>query len=160
MDVIKNIEAQYTKASLPEFGPGDTVRVHVSVVEDKKVRTQIFQGVVVGRRGSGTRATFTVRKVSAGVAVERIFPLHSPSVKKIEVARRGRVRRAKLYYLETKSGKQARIKEKARSEKPRSKATASTKRKSAAARSARPGRPGSAEADSGGAASAEPDSSN
>jgi len=112
MEVLKNVEAPQLKSDLPEFGPGDTVRVHVRVIEGDKERLQVFQGVVLGRRGSGIRASFTVRKVSDGVGVERIFPLHSPSVGKIELVRRGAVRRSKIYYLSELKGKSARIKEK------------------------------------------------
>ena len=97
---------------LPDFAPGDTVKVHVRVVEGNRERIQIFQGVVIRRKGSGVRETFTVRKVSFGVGVERTFPLHSPIVAKIEVATRGDVRRAKLYYLRDLRGKAAKIKEK------------------------------------------------
>jgi large subunit ribosomal protein L19 len=112
MDVLKNIEAPQLRTDLPDFGPGDTVRVQVKVIEGEKERLQAFQGVVLGRRGSGLRASFTVRKVSDGVGVERIFPLHSPSISKIEVVRRGAVRRSKIYYLAELKGKSARIKEK------------------------------------------------
>ncbi len=96
---------------IPEFAPGDTVRVSVRVTEGDKQRTQAFQGYVIRRRGSGVSETFTVRKVSGGVGVERIFPLHVPSIQKIEVLRRGRVRRSRLYYLRDLKGKAARIKE-------------------------------------------------
>lgn len=112
MDVLRHIAARHVKEDLPDFGPGDTVRVHVKVIEGEKERTQIFQGVVLGIQGAGIGRTFTVRKVSDGVGVERIFPLHSPNVAKIEVTRRGRVRRAKLGYLRALKGKSARIKEK------------------------------------------------
>ena len=112
MDPIKSVEEKQLKADLPEFAAGDTVKVHVAVVEGEKRRTQLFQGTVISRRGSGLRASFVVRKVSGGVGVERIFPLHSPNVSKIEVVRRGRVRRAQLYYLRDKRGKAARIAEK------------------------------------------------
>ncbi len=114
MDVIRNIEAPHLKQDVPEFGPGDTVRVRVRVVEGEKVRQQAFQGVVIARSHSGTGETFTVRKVSDGVGIERIFPLHSPNVEGIEVVRRGRVRRAKLTYLRGRTGKGARIREKSR----------------------------------------------
>jgi len=97
---------------IPDFAPGDTVKVHVRVVEGNRQRVQLFQGVVIGRKGSGLRETFTVRKVSFGVGVERTFPVHSPIVEKIEVAVRGDVRRAKLYYLRDRIGKAAKIKEK------------------------------------------------
>jgi large subunit ribosomal protein L19 len=97
---------------VPDFAPGDTVRVHVRVVEGSKERIQVFQGVVIGRSGSGIRETFKVRKVSYGVGVERTFPLHTPTVTKIEVVKRGDVRRAKLYYLRGRTGKAAKIREK------------------------------------------------
>jgi large subunit ribosomal protein L19 len=97
---------------VPDFGPGDTLKVHVRVVEGNRERTQLFQGVVIRRQGSGARETFTVRKVSFGVGVERTFPVHSPILAKIEVATRGDVRRAKLYYLRDRVGKAAKIKEK------------------------------------------------
>ena len=96
----------------PDFAPGDTVKVHVRVVEGNRERIQVFQGVVIRRKGSGVRETFTVRKVSFGVGVERTFPLHSPIVAKIEVTTRGDVRRAKLYYLRDRVGKAAKVKEK------------------------------------------------
>ena len=111
MEALRVIEAPFLKDGLPEFRAGDTVRVHVKVVEGNKERIQVFQGVVIGRKGGGIRETFTVRKVSGGVGVERVFPLHSPSIDRIEVVRRGRVRRAKLYYLRDLQGKAARIKE-------------------------------------------------
>jgi large subunit ribosomal protein L19 len=110
MENIRRIEAPHLKRNVPEFRPGDTVRVHVQVVEGDKVRTQLFQGVVISRRGGGTGETFTVRKVSDGIGVERIFPLHTPSVTNVEVVQRGRVRRAKLYYLRGTKGKEGRIK--------------------------------------------------
>ena len=112
MDVILSIEAEGLKRKLPEFRPGDRVKVHVRVVEGDKSRIQVFEGDVIGRHGgTGVRATFTVRKTSSGVGVERVFPLHSPNVTKIDVLRRGRVRRAKLYYLRDRRGKKARIRE-------------------------------------------------
>ncbi len=111
MDLIKEIEKRILKEDLPQFGPGDTVRVHVKVVEGARERTQVFEGVVIRRHGSGARETFTVRRVSFGIGVERVFPVHSPSISKIEVTKRGRVRRAKLYYLRSRRGKAARIKE-------------------------------------------------
>jgi large subunit ribosomal protein L19 len=115
MDLIRTIEAQGVKRELPTFRAGDRVRVHVRVVEGDKSRIQVFEGDVLGRRGgSGLTATFTVRKTSGGVGVERIFPLHSPVVEKIEVVRLGRVRRAKLYYLRDLAGKKARIRERQR----------------------------------------------
>jgi large subunit ribosomal protein L19 len=111
MNQLDRVESVYVRQGQPDFKPGDTVRVHVRVVEGDKQRIQVFQGVVIGRRGGGTRETFTVRKISGGIGVERIFPLHSPNVDKIEVVRRGRVRRAKLYYLRNLRGKAARIDE-------------------------------------------------
>jgi len=109
MRVVDKFEAKHEKTELPEFGPGDTVKVFVRVVEGDKIRSQMFQGVVISRRGSGLRSTFTVRKISEGIGVERIFPVHSPAIASIEVARRGRVRRAKLFYLRDRKGKAARI---------------------------------------------------
>jgi large subunit ribosomal protein L19 len=114
MDVLRNIEAPHLKADVPDFGPGDTVRVAVRVVEGEKVRAQIFQGVVIARDNAGSRETVTVRKISEGVAVERVFPIHSPNVTGIEVVRRGRVRRAKLTYLRGRKGRSARIRERGR----------------------------------------------
>lgn len=111
MDVLKNVEAPQLRSDHPEFAPGDTIKMQVKVTEGDKERLQVFQGVVLARRGAGLRASFTVRKVSDGVGVERIFPLHSPSIAKIEVVRRGAVRRAKIYYLSELKGKSARIKE-------------------------------------------------
>jgi len=111
MNSLVEIERSYLRQEVPEFRPGDTVRVHVRVVEGEKERLQAFQGVVVARKGSGTREMFTVRKISSGIGVERIFPLHAPVVDRIEVVRRGRVRRAKLYYLRELRGKAARIEE-------------------------------------------------
>ncbi|MCX7914080.1 MAG: 50S ribosomal protein L19 [Thermodesulfovibrionales bacterium] len=113
MDFIKVIEEGFKK-EIPDFKPGDSVRVHVKVVEGDKERLQPFEGVVIARRGSGLKETFTVRKISFGIGVERIFPLHSPSIDKIEIVKRGDVRRAKLYYLRTKKGKEAKVKEKTR----------------------------------------------
>jgi|SRR5690606_2413050 len=112
MDVMKNIESPQLRTDLPAFNPGDTIRVMVKVIEGEKERLQRFQGVVIGLRGSGLRATFTVRKVSDGVGVERIFPLHSPSISSVEVLKRGRVARSKLYYLRELKGRKARIREK------------------------------------------------
>jgi large subunit ribosomal protein L19 len=100
------------RTDIPDFAPGDTLKVHVRVVEGAKERLQVFQGAVIGRQGDGLRETFTVRKVSYGVGVERTFPVHAPSVAKIEVVTRGDVRRAKLYYLRDRAGKAAKIKEK------------------------------------------------
>ncbi len=111
MDLIKSIETEQLRSDIPEFRAGDTVRVHVKVVEGARERIQIFMGIVIKKRGGGLSETFTVRRVSYGVGVERCFLLHSPRLGKIEVVRKGRVRRAKLYYLRQRSGKAARIKE-------------------------------------------------
>ncbi len=111
MDLLKEVEKRNEKENVPQFTPGDTVRVHVKVIEGSRERTQAFEGVVIRRQGSGTRETFTVRRVSFGIGVERIFPVHSPSIDKIEIVRKGKVRRAKLYYLRKRKGKSARIKE-------------------------------------------------
>ena len=111
-DIIRSVEASHIKENLPDFKPGDTVKVHFQVVEGNKVRIQVFQGVVISRRGGGTSETFTVRKMSGGVSVERVFPLNSPLIERIEVTRIGKVRRAKLFFLRDKKGKSARIKEK------------------------------------------------
>lgn len=114
--IIQGIEAEHLKSDVPDFGPGDTVKVHVRVREGEKERIQVFQGVVLGRKHgkNSTRSSFRVRKVSSGIGVERVFPLHSPMIAKIEVVRYGRVRRAKLYYLRGRSGKAAKIKERRR----------------------------------------------
>ena len=106
------IDRESLRDDVPDFGPGDTLKVHVRVVEGNRERVQVFQGVVIRRQGSGVRETFTVRKVSFGVGVERTFPVHSPILSKIEVVTRGAVRRAKLYYLRDRTGKAAKIKEK------------------------------------------------
>ena len=105
------VDLSYLRTDVPEFRPGDTVKVHVRVVEAGRERVQVFQGVVIRRQGGGLQETFTVRKISFGVGVERTFPVHSPSIAKLEVATRGKVRRAKLYYLRELRGKKARIKE-------------------------------------------------
>ena len=105
------VEQSYLRSDIPEFRPGDTVKVHVRVVEGNRERVQVFQGVVIRRQNGGLRETFTVRKISFGVGVERTFPVHSPSIAKLEVVSRGKVRRAKLYYLRELRGKKARIKE-------------------------------------------------
>jgi large subunit ribosomal protein L19 len=109
--VIAEIEQAQIRSDVPDFRPGDTLKVHVKVTEGNRSRIQVFQGVVIRRQGGGLRETFTARKVSYGVGVERTFPVHSPSIDKIEVVTRGRVRRAKLYYLRDLRGKAARIKE-------------------------------------------------
>ena len=112
MNVIEMIEKEQMRLDIPDFKPGDTIRVHARIKEGEKERIQTFQGVVLRKRRGSTGATFTVRKVSYGIGVERIFPLHSPNIDRIEVITRGRVRRAKLYYLRKLRGKAARIKEK------------------------------------------------
>jgi len=112
MNIVDQITKEQLRTNLPVFRPGDTLRVHVKVVEGQRERVQVFEGVVIKRRGAGVSETFIVRKVSNGVGVERTFPLHSPKIDKIEVMRRGKVRRAKLYYLRNLRGKKARIKEK------------------------------------------------
>jgi len=109
-NLIDAVEASQLKTDIPDFKVGDTVRVHAKIIEGDKERIQVFEGAVISRANGGNRATFTVRKISYGVGVERIFPLHSPRIDKIEVITRGRVRRAKLYYLRELSGKAARIK--------------------------------------------------
>ncbi|MHB1421157.1 MAG: 50S ribosomal protein L19 [Bacillota bacterium] len=111
MDFIKAIEEEQLKKDIPDFRPGDQVKVHVKVVEGNRERIQVFEGVVIRRKGGGLVETFTVRRVSYGVGVERTFPLHSPRLERIEVVRRGKVRRARLYYLRERTGKAARIKE-------------------------------------------------
>jgi large subunit ribosomal protein L19 len=111
MNTTDLIEQPFLRTDLPDFRPGDTVKVHVRVVEGNRERVQVFQGVVIRRSGGGIRETFTVRKISFGVGVERTFPVHSPSIAKLELVQRGRVRRAKLYYLRDLRGKKARIKE-------------------------------------------------
>jgi len=112
MNIIDALDAASLRSDIPEFGPGDTVKVHVNIVEGNRSRVQVFQGVVLGRQGSGLRETFTVRKISFQVGVERMFPVHSPIIEKIEVLTRGDVRRAKIYYLRGLTGKKARIREK------------------------------------------------
>jgi large subunit ribosomal protein L19 len=111
MDVIKMLEQEQLRSDIPDFRPGDTVKVHVKVIEGNRERIQAFEGVVIDRKSGGVRETFTVRRVSYGVGVERTFPVHSPRIDKIDVVRRGIVRRAKLYYLRNLTGKAARIKE-------------------------------------------------
>lgn len=111
MNDLQALETAYVRDDIPDFRAGDTVKVHVRVVEGGRERIQIFEGVVLARNGSGPRASFTVRKVSFGVGVERVFPLHAPIIAKIEVVRKGDVRRSKLYYLRDRAGKSARIKE-------------------------------------------------
>ena len=111
MQRIQQIEREMMRLDLPDFAAGDTVKVHVKIKEGEKERIQVFQGVVISKRGGGTTATFTVRKVSYGIGVERIFPLHSPVIDKLEVITLGRVRRSKIYYLRKLRGKAARIRE-------------------------------------------------
>ncbi|MBD3165726.1 50S ribosomal protein L19 [bacterium] len=111
--ILQDLERRELKTDIPDFGPGDTVSVHVRIVEGGKERIQVFKGTVMGRSGRGMRASFTVRKIGAGaIGVERVFPLHSPSIAKIDVDKRGDVRRAKIYYLRDRVGKAARVKEK------------------------------------------------
>ena len=112
MNTLDALDAQMLRSDIPAFRPGDTLKVHVKVIEGSRSRIQIFQGVVIRRQGGGVRETFTVRKMSFGVGVERTFPVHSPNIDRIEVATRGDVRRAKLYYLRDLRGKAAKIKEK------------------------------------------------
>lgn len=111
MNTLDALDAQSLRSDIPDFRAGDTLKVHVRVIEGNRERVQVFEGVVIRRQGGGVRETFTVRKISFGVGVERTFPLHSPNIAKIEVARRGDVRRAKLYYLRELRGKAAKIKE-------------------------------------------------
>ena len=112
MHILDKVDAASLKSDVPDFRPGDTVKVHVNIIEGSRSRVQVFQGVVIGRSGHGVRETFTVRKVSFQVGVERTFPVHSPVVDKIEIVSRGDVRRAKLYYLRGLRGKAAKIREK------------------------------------------------
>ena len=112
MNIIETLENEQMRVDIPAFGPGDTVKVHARIREGQKERIQVFQGVVIRKRKGNTGASFTVRKISYGIGVERIFPLHSPLIDRIEVVTRGRVRRARLYYLRKLRGKAARIKEK------------------------------------------------
>ena len=112
MNIIEILEKEQLRSDIPQFAPGDTVRVHARIVEGTRERIQVFEGVVLGRQGTGVRETFTVRRIASGVGVERLFPVHSPRIAKIEVVRRGIVRRAKLYYLRGRTGKAARIREK------------------------------------------------
>jgi len=112
MDIIDNLEKEQMRLDIPDFKPGDTIKVHARIKEGEKERIQIFQGFVLRKRKGRTNATFTVRKVSYGIGVERIFPLHSPNISKIEIITRGKVRRGRLYYMRKLKGKAARIKEK------------------------------------------------
>jgi len=111
MNRVDKIEARYLRDDVPDFRPGDSVRVHMKIHEAGKERIQVFEGAVIARKGGSSRETFTVRKIASGVGVERVFPLHSPRIDRIEVTRRGRVRRAKLYYLRSRTGKSGRIRE-------------------------------------------------
>jgi ribosomal protein L19 len=112
VNIIDVLEKEQLRSDIPEFRAGDTVKVHVKVVEGSRERIQVFEGLVINRQGGSVRETFTVRRIASGVGVERVFPLHSPRLAKIEVTRRGIVRRAKLYYLRSLTGKAARIREK------------------------------------------------
>ena len=112
MNIIENLEREQMRVDIPDFNTGDTIKVHARIKEGEKERIQVFQGVVIRKRRGQTGATFTVRKVSYGVGVERIFPLHSPNIDKVEIVTKGKVRRGKLYYLRKLRGKAARIKEK------------------------------------------------
>lgn len=112
MDALEYLEREQMRTDIPEFRPGDTVRVFVRIVEGEKERLQAFEGLVIRKRGKNTNATFTVRKVSYGIGVERTFPIHSPLIEKVEIVKRGDVRRAKLYYIRKVKGKAAKIKEK------------------------------------------------
>ena len=112
MQILDVVDAASLRSDIPAFGPGDTVKVHVNITEGNRSRIQVFQGVVIARQGGGVSETFTVRKISFGIGVERTFPVHTPSIDRIEVVTRGDVRRAKLYYLRALRGKKAKIKEK------------------------------------------------
>jgi large subunit ribosomal protein L19 len=112
MDVIANLEKEQMRVDIPDFKPGDTIRVHARIKEGEKERVQVFEGLVIRKRKGKIGATFTVRKMSYGIGVERIFPLHSPNIDKIEIVTRGKVRRGRLYYMRKLKGKAARIKEK------------------------------------------------
>ena len=112
MNIIETLEKEQLRSDIPDFAPGDTVRVHAKIVEGSRERIQMFEGVVISRQGTGVRETFTVRRISYGIGVERMFPVHSPRIEKIDVLRKGIVRRAKLYFLRNLTGKAARIKEK------------------------------------------------
>jgi len=112
VDKIKSVEQKYLKKDIAQFNVGDTIRVYMKIVEEGKTRIQAFEGVVIGRKGSGIRQTFTVRRISYGEGVEKVFQLHSPAVEKIEVVKKGSVKRAKLYYLRKKVGKKTKIEEK------------------------------------------------
>ena len=112
MNIIEALEKEQLRSDIPDFAPGDTVRVHAKIVEGSRERIQMFEGVVISRQGTGVRETFTVRRISYGIGVERMFPVHSPRIEKIDVLRKGIVRRAKLYYLRGRVGKAAKVQEK------------------------------------------------
>lgn len=112
MNIIDRLEREQMRMDIPDFRPGDTVRVHVKIREGEKDRVQVFQGIVIVKKKGGLRSSFTVRKISYGIGVERVFPLHSPSIEKIEVVERGLVRRSRLYYLRSLKGKAAKVKTK------------------------------------------------
>ena len=116
MDLLRAVDSSQMRTDLPRFRAGDTVRVHVKIKEGEKYRIQVFEGVVIAQKNNGISSTFTVRKVSLGYGIERIFPLHSPIIEKLEVVKSGKVRRARLYYLRGRRGKAARLKEAARTE--------------------------------------------
>ena len=116
MDLLRAVENSQIRTDLPRFRPGDTVRIHVKIKEGDKYRIQIFEGVVIAQKNNGVSSTFTVRKVSFGYGIERIFPLHSPIIEKLEVMKSGKVRRARLYYLRGRRGKAARLREAGRTE--------------------------------------------
>jgi large subunit ribosomal protein L19 len=126
MDLIKGIEASQQKEGRDQFRIGDTVKVHFTIVEGKNERVQVYEGLVIARKNGGLRQTFTVRKMSYGVGVERVFPVHSPRIQKIEVTRHGRVRRAKLYYIRDRVGKRAKVAEKIQRKSDRKKAAPAT----------------------------------
>ena len=126
MDIISEVESKHINKQIKDFNPGDTVKVHLKIKEGDKERIQMFEGVVLQKRGKGTGATFTVRKISAGIGVERIFPVHSPYISQVIVVKRGKVRRAKLFYLRKLKGKAAKIEEE-KKEKTRDKETKSNK---------------------------------
>ena len=114
MNIIEAIEQDYKRSDLPEFGVGDTLKVYIKIKEGNKERVQMFEGTVIAKKGSGVAETFTVRRVSYGVGVERVFPIHSPNVVSVEIIRHGRVRRSKLYYLRDRVGKASKVKEQIR----------------------------------------------
>jgi large subunit ribosomal protein L19 len=111
MDIISEVESKHTQKKIKDFSPGDTVKVHIKIKEGDKERIQVFEGVVLQRRGKGTGETFTVRKISSGIGVERVFPVYSPSISRVTVVKKGKVRRAKLFYLRKLKGKAAKIEE-------------------------------------------------